>query len=87
MIQAAHVGIGVQGKEGTQALAASDYAIGQFRFLAKLLFVHGTWSYRRISKVILYSFYKNVSLYLIEVYLTFFMTQNSILLILFFKKY
>lgn len=29
MIQAAHVGIGIYGREGTQALSASDYAIGQ----------------------------------------------------------
>lgn len=28
MIQAAHVGVGIYGREGTQALAASDYAIG-----------------------------------------------------------
>ncbi|RMZ96665.1 putative phospholipid-transporting ATPase IA isoform X1, partial [Brachionus plicatilis] len=29
MIQAAHVGVGIYGKEGTQALSASDYAIGK----------------------------------------------------------
>jgi magnesium-transporting ATPase (P-type) len=29
MIQAAHVGVGIYGREGTQALSASDYAIGQ----------------------------------------------------------
>jgi phospholipid-transporting ATPase len=67
MIQAAHVGIGIYGREGTQALSASDYAIGEFRFLARLLFVHGTFSYKRIAKVILYSFYKNICLYVIEV--------------------
>jgi magnesium-transporting ATPase (P-type) len=39
---------------------ASDYSIGQFRFLAKLLLVHGRWNYRRIVRVILYFFYKNV---------------------------
>ena len=67
MIQAAHVGIGIYGREGMQALAASDYAIGQFRFLSKLLFVHGIWNYKRLCKVILYSFYKNICLYVIEV--------------------
>ncbi|CAF0845998.1 unnamed protein product [Brachionus calyciflorus] len=72
MIQAAHVGIGVYGREGTQALAASDYAIGQFQYLAKLLLVHGNWNYSRISKVILYSFYKNICLYLIELWFAFF---------------
>jgi phospholipid-transporting ATPase len=68
MIQAAHVGIGIYGREGMQALAASDYAIGQFRFLSKLLFVHGIWNYKRLCKVILYSFYKNICLYVIEVF-------------------
>lgn len=32
MIQKAHVGVGIRGKEGMQAALASDYAIGQFRF-------------------------------------------------------
>ena len=39
----------------------------QFRYLNKLLFVHGAWSYQRLAKLILYSFYKNVCLYVIEV--------------------
>ena len=30
MIQQAHVGIGIQGKEGQQAARTADYAIGQF---------------------------------------------------------
>lgn len=47
MIQAADVGVGISGEEGMQAVNASDYAIGQFRFLKKLLFVHGHWSYAR----------------------------------------
>jgi phospholipid-transporting ATPase len=68
MIQAAHVGVGIYGKEGSQALSASDYAIGQFRFLQRLLFVHGIWNYKRLCKVILYSFYKNVCLYVIELW-------------------
>ena len=39
---------------------ASDYAIAQFRFLQRLLLVHGRWSYKRITRVIVYFFYKNV---------------------------
>ncbi|POM73128.1 Phospholipid-transporting ATPase, partial [Phytophthora palmivora] len=62
MIQSAHVGIGVSGQEGVQAVNASDYAIAQFRFLERLLLVHGRYNYQRISKVILYSFYKNCAL-------------------------
>lgn len=66
MIQAAHVGVGISGLEGLQAACASDYTIGQFRFLQKLLLVHGAWSYNRLTKLILYSFYKNICLYVIE---------------------
>ncbi|XP_074651102.1 putative phospholipid-transporting ATPase IA isoform X3 [Tubulanus polymorphus] len=68
MIQAAHVGVGISGVEGLQAACASDYAIGQFRFLNKLLLVHGAWSYIRLVKLILYSFYKNICLYVIELW-------------------
>ena len=60
MIQTAHIGIGIHGLEGRQAVNNSDYAIGQFRFLRKLLLVHGRWNYRRTCKVCLYMFYKNV---------------------------
>uniref|UniRef100_A0A1I8FG50 Phospholipid-transporting ATPase n=1 Tax=Macrostomum lignano TaxID=282301 RepID=A0A1I8FG50_9PLAT len=64
MIQESHVGVGLKGKEGLQAAAASDYALAQFRFLKKLLFVHGAWSYHRVTIVILFSFYKNLTLYI-----------------------
>jgi phospholipid-transporting ATPase len=63
----AHVGVGIMGRGCVQAACASDYTIGQFRFLIKLLFVHGVWSYRRLYKVLLYSFYKNICLYVVEV--------------------
>ena len=66
MIQAAHVGVGISGVEGLQAARSADVAIGQFRFLRKLLLVHGAWSYSRISRVILYSYYKNITLYMTQ---------------------
>jgi phospholipid-transporting ATPase len=66
MIQAAHVGVGISGLEGLQAARSADVSIAQFRFLRKLLLVHGAWSYQRVSKVILYSFYKNVALYITQ---------------------
>lgn len=47
MIQAADVGVGISGEEGLQAVNSSDYAIAQFRFLKRLLLVHGHWSYAR----------------------------------------
>jgi phospholipid-transporting ATPase len=60
MIQEAHVGVGIFGREGTQAARASDYAIHQFRFLRQLLCVHGRYSYIRVAGIIQYSFYKNM---------------------------
>lgn len=39
--------------QGLQAARSADVAISQFRFLKKLLLVHGAWSYRRLSKLIL----------------------------------
>ncbi|XP_078420080.1 putative phospholipid-transporting ATPase IF isoform X1 [Cetorhinus maximus] len=60
MIMEANIGIGIMGKEGRQAVRNSDYAIARFRFLAKLLFVHGHFYYVRISHLVKYFFYKNV---------------------------
>ena len=60
MILKAHVGVGIAGKEGLQAARSADFAIGQFRFLKSLLFVHGREGYRRNSLLILYNFFKNV---------------------------
>ncbi|KAI0262598.1 calcium transporting ATPase [Gloeopeniophorella convolvens] len=72
MIQAAHIGVGISGVEGLQAARSADIAISQFRFLKKLLLVHGAWSYRRLSKLILYSFYKNIVLYMTQFWFSFF---------------
>ncbi|GJN88512.1 hypothetical protein Rhopal_001478-T1 [Rhodotorula paludigena] len=60
MIQAADIGVGVAGEEGLQAVNSSDYAMGQFRFLKRLLLVHGTWSYHRNSTMIVNFFYKEI---------------------------
>lgn len=61
MIQAAHIGVGISGVEGLQAARSADVSISQFRYLRKLLLVHGSWSYQRLSKLILFSFYKNIT--------------------------
>ncbi|KAL1937625.1 hypothetical protein VTO73DRAFT_13011 [Trametes versicolor] len=60
MIQAADVGVGISGEEGLQAVNSSDYAIAQFRFLKRLLLVHGHWSYARNGNMIVNFFYKNM---------------------------
>jgi phospholipid-translocating ATPase len=60
MIQEAHVGIGITGKEGLQAARTSDYSIAQFRFLVKLLLVHGRWNYVRTCKYTVGTFWKEM---------------------------
>jgi magnesium-transporting ATPase (P-type) len=64
MIQSAHVGVGIAGKEGLQASRASDFSIAQFRFLRRLMFVHGRYNHVRVAELILYSLYKNFGLVL-----------------------
>lgn len=64
MIQASHVGIGISGQEGLQAARVADYAIAQFRYLQRLLLVHGRWNYVRTAKFILYTFWKEMFFYL-----------------------
>ncbi|CDF39281.1 unnamed protein product [Chondrus crispus] len=43
MIQAAHVGMGIVSLEGQEAKLASDYCIGQFRFLGRLMLTY--WAF------------------------------------------
>jgi len=62
MLQGAHLGIGIRGKEGAQAVMASDIAISQFRFLVPLLLCHGRRAYVRTATYLCYYLYKNVAL-------------------------
>ncbi|MBA0848042.1 hypothetical protein Goshw_027285 [Gossypium schwendimanii] len=75
MLQEADIGVGISGVEGMQAVMSSDIAIAQFRFLERLLLVHGHWCYRRISSMICYFFYKNIvfgfTLFFYEIYASF----------------
>jgi len=59
MILEAHVGVGISGNEGMQAVRSADYAIAQFAYLQPLMLVHGRDNYKRISVVVMYSLYKN----------------------------
>ncbi|KAK9864093.1 hypothetical protein WJX84_000818 [Apatococcus fuscideae] len=60
MIMEAHIGVGISGQEGMQAVMSSDFAIAQFRYLETLLLVHGRWSYLRIARMVGYFLYKNL---------------------------
>ncbi|KAF2093445.1 P-type ATPase [Rhizodiscina lignyota] len=64
MIQASHVGVGISGKEGLQAYRAADYSIAQFRFLQRLLLVHGRWNYFRTAQFIRLTFWKEMFFYM-----------------------
>lgn len=66
MINAAHVGIGISGKEGLQAARVADFSIAQFRFLQRLLLVHGRWNYIRTAKFILWTYWKEMFFYLVQ---------------------
>ena len=72
MITAAHVGIGIRGVEGQQAARASDYAIGEFKVLRRLLLNHGREYYRRNSTLICYNFFKNMILVLPQFWFAFY---------------
>ncbi|XP_029054624.1 phospholipid-transporting ATPase VA [Osmia bicornis bicornis] len=61
MIQTADVGVGITGHEGTQAVMAADFAVPRFSMLSRLLLLHGHWCYDRLSRMILYFFYKNAT--------------------------
>ncbi|XP_058521860.1 probable phospholipid-transporting ATPase IM [Ochotona princeps] len=66
MIKSAHIGVGISGQEGLQAVLASDYSFAQFRYLQRLLLVHGRWSYLRMCKFLYYFFYKNFAFTLVH---------------------
>ena len=59
MIMEAHIGIGIYGEEGLRAAQSSDYAIGEFQVLRRLLFFHGYLNLMRNSSMVIYFFYKN----------------------------
>lgn len=58
MIQEAHIGLGIMGKEGRQAVRCSDFAFAKFRFLQRVLLVHGHYYYIRVAVLVQYFFYK-----------------------------
>ncbi|XP_073321961.1 phospholipid-transporting ATPase ID-like [Pagrus major] len=72
MIKAAHIGVGISGQEGMQAVLSSDYTFAQFRFLERLLLVHGRWSYLRMCKFLRYFFYKNFTFTFVHFWYAFF---------------
>lgn len=71
MIREAHVGVGIRGVEGTTAVRAADYAISQFHFLRRVLFVWGRCSYRQIANMLFYIMYKQAMICFVVFWLGF----------------
>ncbi|XP_053556078.1 phospholipid-transporting ATPase IC-like [Bombina bombina] len=72
MIRTAHIGVGINGKEGVQAVLASDFSVAQFSYLQRLLFVHGRWSCLRLSSFLCYYNYKTFASLIHNIWLAFF---------------
>ncbi|KAM9328937.1 phospholipid-transporting ATPase IC-like isoform 2-T2 [Gastrophryne carolinensis] len=72
MIKTAHIGVGISGQEGMQAVMSSDYSFAQFRYLQRLILVHGRWSYIRMCKFLGFFFYKNFAFTLVHFWYSFF---------------
>lgn len=60
MLTSSHVGVGIMGKEGTQASLSADFAIPEFRCLKRLVLIHGRYNLIRFSKITLNAFFKNI---------------------------
>ncbi|XP_075759356.1 phospholipid-transporting ATPase IK isoform X2 [Pelodiscus sinensis] len=72
MIKTADIGVGISGQEGRQAVQCSNYALAQFCYLQRLLFVHGRWSYLRICKFLRYFFYKTFAGMMVQIWFAFY---------------
>lgn len=71
MILEANIGVGIYGEEGMRAVQASDFALGEFKLLRRLLLHNGRINNIRISNMILYFFYKNFILTIIHYFFGF----------------
>ncbi|XP_067824383.1 phospholipid-transporting ATPase IC [Heptranchias perlo] len=72
MLKTAHIGVGISGREGMQAVLSSDYSLAQFRYLERLLLVHGRWAYLRICKFLRYFLYKTFAFSFVQIWFSFF---------------
>lgn len=72
MIQEAHVGIGIFGKEGRSAALSADFAFAKFKFIKRALLIHGYLYYTRAAMLVLYFFYKNFVFTIIQAYYAYF---------------
>jgi phospholipid-translocating ATPase len=67
MIQAAHIGIGIVGKEGKQASLAADYSITKFSNLNLLLLWFGRLSYKNTATISKFVIHRGLMISFIQV--------------------
>ena len=58
MIQEAHIGLGIFGKEGKNAARSADFAFAKFKHIKRAILVHGYLYYTRLTSLFFYFFYK-----------------------------
>jgi phospholipid-translocating ATPase len=87
MIRESHCGVAVYGREGSQAVAAGDFAVDRFECLRYLLLVHGAWCFARISGLILYTFMHNCQYVFVLFYYQIFNGFSGVACINSFGKY
>eukprot|EP00920_Eleutheroschizon_duboscqi_P020655 GHVT01048808.1.p1 GENE.GHVT01048808.1~~GHVT01048808.1.p1 ORF type:complete len:650 (-),score=123.09 GHVT01048808.1:1218-3167(-) len=68
MLQEAHVGIAIKGPANRDTICFSDFAVADFKHIQRLIFVHGRLSAVRVSKLILWHFFKSLMLVLPQFY-------------------
>lgn len=71
MIREAHIGVGLYGNEGMRAVQSSDFALGEFKFLWRLILHHGRLCYLRYAEMTMYFFYKNIAMTIPQLYYAF----------------
>eukprot|EP00921_Rhytidocystis_pertsovi_P024788 GHVQ01039904.1.p1 GENE.GHVQ01039904.1~~GHVQ01039904.1.p1 ORF type:complete len:337 (-),score=33.48 GHVQ01039904.1:34-969(-) len=67
MILAAHVGVGIVGKEGKQASLAADFSVVNFSVLKRLLLWHGRNSYQRSAQLSQFVIHRGLIIAIIQV--------------------
>ena len=71
MILESNVGVGIAGKEGSQAASSADFVLHRFQHLRRLLLVHGRYSYLRAVKLVRLIFFINVAFNLPQLWFSF----------------
>ncbi|CEO98647.1 hypothetical protein PBRA_006761 [Plasmodiophora brassicae] len=66
MIQAAHVGIGIVGREGKQASLAADFSVQQFSHTQRLVLWHGRNSYYRTARMSQFVMHRGIIISVIQ---------------------